>query len=97
MITDVASTSSLRNPPAISQYCVALRLSVSEAGNMDDSAGGETLGDKRADIQFIQREYRKCVGCGSQGFEWLFNDLTSQSVYARLLEKQFPEELVLGC
>lgn len=46
MITDVASTSSLRNPPAISQYCVALRLSVSEAGNMDDSAGGEHLETK---------------------------------------------------
>ena len=48
--------------------------------------------EKKADIQ---RECRKCVGAGSQGFKWPFSVLASQTECVQLLERQFPEEFVI--
>lgn len=74
-----ASSHSLQNHP-ISQYCVVLMLSVSEAGNK------RVLGDSpyRGESGYTVPSNRKSVGAGSQGLGWLFKELTSQSECACL-------------
>lgn len=81
-----ASTASLQNHP-VSQHLVALRPSISEAGNKTGAAR-ESL--ETEDPQLIQRECRMRVGGGCQGVEWLLNDLPSPKEVCSSLRSHSP-------